>query len=56
MSGLKLLCTTAMNNVPKCTEARNMNTIVMTLMALESNDAMERFFVLKPPVAHTLKA
>ena len=33
-----------------------MNTMVTTFMRLESYEAMERFLVLKPPVAQTLKA
>gem|GEM_PF-3242368 len=33
-----------------------MNTIVMMSIGTESNAPMERFFVLKPPVAVTLIA
>ena len=34
----------------------NMKNIVMTSMSVESNEAMDMFLVLNPPVAVTLNA
>ena len=41
---------------PKWTEAKNIKTMVIMFMALESKEAMDRFLVLNPPVDATLKA
>ena len=41
---------------PKCTDARNMNTMVTSEMRVESNAPMLRLRVEKPPAAHTENA
>ena len=42
--------------MPKWTDARNMNTMVTTEMAVEWNAPILRVRVEKPPAAHTLNA
>ena len=54
--GLRERLMTVIYSTPKCRDARYIITIVTPSMRRESNAAMERFLVLKPPVGTTLIA
>ena len=55
-TGLKDLWDTTANIIPKWQADKNINTIVIMLIAFELNPIIEEFLVLKPPVDTVLNA